>query len=161
MINLFRNIRSSFLDRGAAAALMAMPTAAFELASRLHGLSFTRLQRRGAPETGFSACSRRRQPVRGDMPFPARCGAIYTSGRPNTNPPCAIAFASAAVTALLVDTLADEAGGAGANERPLSPTSLNTIPKVALMNRIVTLLHVPSSLEVAPQPGHDISWRDA
>jgi hypothetical protein len=33
--------------------------------------------RSGASETGFSACSRRRQPVRGEMLFPARCGSAW------------------------------------------------------------------------------------
>ena len=33
--------------------------------------------RSGASETGFSACRRRRQPVRGEMPFPARCGSAW------------------------------------------------------------------------------------
>ena len=33
--------------------------------------------RSGASETGFSACSRRRPPVRGEMLFPARCGSAW------------------------------------------------------------------------------------
>ena len=34
-----------------------------------------RMKREG--ETGFSACRRRRPPVRGEMPFPASCGSAW------------------------------------------------------------------------------------
>jgi hypothetical protein len=74
LIRKRRDVRVVVLLRGGAATARHLAVTRGEHGARAEAAD---ADLRSASETGFRACRRRRQPVRGEMPFPARCGSAW------------------------------------------------------------------------------------